>query len=47
MNEPPSRTETSDQGPPLFKTWPRMYAFVVMFLALFIAALYLIGRHFS
>jgi uncharacterized membrane protein len=38
--------ENSDR-PPLFKTWPRMYAFVLSFLALLVVAFYFFGRIFS
>lgn len=35
------------ERPPLFKTWSALYAFVLSFLALLIAAFYLFGRFFS
>lgn len=43
MNGPPA-----DDGPPPFlKTWPRVYIFVLAYLAVLIAVFYLFSRAFS
>jgi hypothetical protein len=43
----PIRHQDGTDPVPLFKTWNRMYAFVLSFLALLIVAFYLFGRAFS
>jgi glucose uptake protein GlcU len=43
----PSHMDKNDGGPPIFKSWTRMYAFVLGFLAVLIVVFYLFGRMFS
>jgi hypothetical protein len=43
----PSGREAPDEPPPLLKTWPRLYAAVLAYLAFLIAVFYLFTRAFS
>ncbi len=36
-----------DEPPPFLKTWPRVYAFVLVYLALLIVAFYIFSRFFA
>jgi hypothetical protein len=36
-----------DEPPPFLKTWPRVYAFVLVYLALLIVAFYIFSRVFA
>ncbi len=39
--------EIKDEGPPVLKTWPRVYALVLCELAVVIFAFYLFTVHFA
>ncbi len=36
-----------DEPPPILGTWPRVYVFVLSYLAIVIFAFYLFTRHFA
>lgn len=36
-----------DEAPPILRTWPRVYIFVLVYLALVIFAFYLFTVHFA
>jgi hypothetical protein len=36
-----------DEPPPVLGTWPRVYAFVVVYLAVLIALFYVFTKHFA
>jgi hypothetical protein len=42
----PDPREVPDEAPPFLKTWPRVYAAVLLYLAGLIAAFYLFSRSF-
>jgi hypothetical protein len=42
----PDPRDIPDEPPPLLKTWPRVYAAVLIYLAALIAAFYLFSRSF-
>jgi hypothetical protein len=39
--------EVVDEAPPLLGTWPRVYAFVVCYVAVVISLFYWFTRHFA
>jgi hypothetical protein len=39
--------EVHDEPPPFLKTWPRVYAAVLLYLTALILALYLFGRNYA
>lgn len=43
----PDREEMPDEPPPFLGTWPRVYAAVLIYLALIITAFYIFTRAFS
>jgi len=44
---PETRKDVRDEPPPFLGAWPRVYAAVLVFLGLLIAAFYLFGRSFT
>jgi hypothetical protein len=42
-----SDPQIPDEPPPVLKTWPRVYAFVLIYLAALIVALYGFTRHYA
>lgn len=47
MNDEPLQKEVVDEPPPFLGTWPRVYAMVIVFLALLIVLFYLFARAFT
>ena len=48
MPNPPLRErEVIDDPPPFLGTWPRVYAAVLIYLALLITALWLFGKSYA
>lgn len=43
----PDANEAPDEKPPVFQTWPRLYAFVLMYLAVVIFLFWLFTRHYA
>ena len=39
--------QIADEPPPVLKTWPRVYTFVVCYLAVVIVLFYWFTRHFA
>ncbi|HML18764.1 MAG TPA: hypothetical protein VK419_17155 [Bryobacteraceae bacterium] len=46
-DEPLSPHEMEDEPPPVLGTWPRVYTFTLIYLALVIFAFYLFTVHFA
>jgi hypothetical protein len=42
-----SEDSITDEPPPVLGTWPRVYAFVVCYLAVLIALFYVFTTHFA
>ena len=43
----PEQRQIVDEPPPILGTWPRVYAFVLGFLAVVIVLFYLFTRHYA
>lgn len=39
--------DDNNEAPPIFKTWPRLYTFVICYLLFLIALFYLFTKTFS
>jgi len=42
----PEPRDVPDEPPPFLRTWPRVYAAIVVYLALLILVFYLFTRHY-
>lgn len=47
MNQIPESREIVDEPPPFLRTWARVYAGVLCYLAALIALLYILTQHFK
>lgn len=47
MNHGPDQREVIDEPPPFLRTWGRVYAGVLGYLAALIALLYVLTQHFK
>lgn len=47
MNQGPGEREVVDEPPPFLRTWGRVYAGVLCYLAALIALLYILTQHFT
>jgi len=43
----PSQEHIPDEGPPILKTWPRIYVAVLLYLAAIITLFYAFTRHYA